>query len=101
MKPSPSSCAPSCVVCGLSDARALTEIRLADGSRPTVCGTHALVAQRTPGLASVAALCEAAADRRDRHRRGKPGDLSADALSAGLNDAFAGGRRQAADRRAS
>jgi hypothetical protein len=100
MKPSPSSCA-SCAVCGLSDARALTEIRLADGSRPTVCGTHALIAQRTPGLSNVAALCEAAAERRDRHRRGKANDLSADSLSAQLSDAFAGGRRKSADRRAS
>jgi hypothetical protein len=99
MKPTTSSC--SCTVCGLSDARALTEIRLADGSRPTVCGTHALIAQRSPGLANVAALCAAAADRRDRTRRGKASDLSADSLSAQLTDAFAGGRRKSVDRRAS
>jgi hypothetical protein len=98
MKSTSSSC---CAVCGLTDARALTEIRLADGSRPTVCGTHALIANRTPGLADLSALCQAAMDRRDRSRRGTASDLSHDALSAQLSDAFAGGRRKSADRRAS
>ena len=98
MKSTSSSC---CAVCGLSDARALTEIRLADGNRPTVCGTHALIAQRTPGLADLSALGREARDRRDRSRRGLAGDLSHDSLSAGLTDAFAGGRRQSGDRRLS
>jgi hypothetical protein len=94
------SARPMCVVCGLRDARALSTTRLAGGTNVTVCGTHALIheraQQRRLGPAStIDELRTLTRDRRDRSRRGSPGDE----LGAILAAAFAGERRGGAERR--
>jgi hypothetical protein len=90
--------AARCAVCGLEDARALVDVVLvrAGGVRVTLCGTHALVHQRTGERArSVHELCAFTRDRRERDRRAR----ELDELAASLTAAFAGERRSR-DRRA-
>jgi hypothetical protein len=88
----PSSAAPACVVCGLADARALTNVRLSGGARAVVCGSHALMHRRRG--ASAATPDELRRILRDR----RTGDRRAgeqDELAAMLTAAFAGERRLA------
>jgi hypothetical protein len=85
----------ACVVCGLSDRRALVQVRLHAGRMVTLCGTHALVLRRSRSrFRSVEEVKAATCDRRGRTRRGEALDELAEALTA----AFAGDRR-ATDRR--
>jgi hypothetical protein len=87
-----------CVVCGLSDARALVTTRLTRGELVAVCGTHELMHRRAEGQASsVRELKAMLRDRRDTSRR-MP---IPDELGARLIDAFSAPqeRRAATDRR--
>lgn len=54
-----------CVVCGVTDARALSYTRLADGTRLTVCGSHKIAHRRADRIAtSVAELRVLIGERR-------------------------------------
>ncbi len=87
----------ACVVCGLRDARALSETRLSGGERAVVCGSHALIHERAKVRArTVPELRTMARERRDRTRRGHEGDE----LGAILAAAFTAERRKPRDRRA-
>jgi hypothetical protein len=55
----------ACVVCGSTDARALSFTRLLAGERVTVCGSHKLAHRRSDTLArSVDELRELVGERR-------------------------------------
>jgi hypothetical protein len=85
----------ACCVCGASDARILVEVTLDGGANATLCGSHALMHQRTGTKArSEAELKTALADRRGRRDRRQVGDE----LGAALTAAFQSARRSA-DRR--
>src|SRR5262249_8836541 len=87
----------ACAVCGLSDARALTTVRLPEGGWAVLCGTHDLMHCRAPREAeSVAELREILRDRRGRPDR-RAGMW--DELSAELSAAFAIERRTGVERR--
>jgi len=88
--------AAPCVVCGASDARALTTTTLADGTRVPVCGSHELAHRRvgTPAR-TTEELVRLAAERRRRHRRAARGDE----LAGMLTDAFGRTRRRDGERR--
>jgi hypothetical protein len=84
-----------CCVCGVTDARALVDAPLGDGTRATLCGTHALMHGRSAAKAkSEAELYSLLRDRRSRRERRDEGD----ALGSALVAAFQAERR-AADRR--
>jgi hypothetical protein len=87
-----------CVVCGLSDERALSTTRLLRGEVVVVCGTHELMHRRRERpAANVAELRAALRDRREtRRRRPIP-----DELGARLIEAFSAPseRRASGDRR--
>jgi len=86
----------SCVVCGERDERALSTLKLADGGRVAVCGSHDLIYRRSGQVArSVEELRIIARDRRDRAARRDDGDE----LGAQLMAAFSPNRRAAGDRR--
>jgi hypothetical protein len=88
----------ACVVCKLSDVRALTTTTLATGANVSVCGTHALIHERAPMRAeSVVGLKDIAGNRRERRERR---DGTADELGAQLIAAFSGERRRKNERRA-
>jgi hypothetical protein len=87
-----------CVVCGLSDERALTTTRLSRGDVVVVCGTHELMHRREPRKAETEAELRAALrDRRESLRR-RP---IPDELGARLIEAFSSPseRRASNDRR--
>jgi hypothetical protein len=85
-----------CVVCGMTDARALTVTSLADGTRVSVCGSHELLHRRAELRARDAAeLIVLARNRRKRHRRVVAGDE----LARMLTESFAPARRSVGDRR--
>jgi hypothetical protein len=82
-----------CAVCEIDDARALVDVVLqgARGPRVTVCGTHALMHERTGSRAkSVDELRALVEDRRERVRRAH----EIDELAASLTDAFSAERRR-------
>jgi hypothetical protein len=89
----------ACVVCGSSDARALSTTTLADGSEVEVCGTHALSHERAGGAArTISDLVALTEERRlfvDRR------SVADDDLAAALAEAFAPRRTRGADRRRS
>jgi len=86
----------ACVVCGELDERALSTLKLVDGSRVFVCGTHDLIYRRSGETAStVEELCAIARDRRERGARRDVGDE----LGARLTSAFSGDRRSGQERR--
>src|SRR5258706_8829538 len=65
----------ACVVCGELDERALSTLKLIDGSRVFVCGTHDLIYRRSGETASnVEELCTIAKERRERSVRRDVGD---------------------------
>jgi hypothetical protein len=84
----------SCCVCGNSDARALADVEL-EGARTVLCGSHALMYQRSSTTSrsesELRALLRERRDRRDRRQDG-------DELGAALTAAFSNDRR-GADRR--
>lgn len=83
----------ACAVCGLRDARALTEATLAGGSAVVLCGTHELMHRRGGSAArSVDELRTLLADRRRENRRGV-GFEEVDELAASLSAAFTRERR--------
>jgi hypothetical protein len=85
-----------CVVCGERDERALSTLKLSEGARVVVCGSHDLVYRRSGKIAaSVDELRAIARDRRQRSLRRDYGDE----LGAQLMAAFAPDRRAAGDRR--
>ncbi len=89
----------SCVVCHLTDARALTTTMLANGANVVVCGNHGLMHERAGSrAASIAELADMIGDRRERKERR---DGTADELGARLIEAFVGDRRKRQERRAS
>lgn len=86
----------SCVVCGLSDARALVTGKVIGGEVIALCGNHDLMLRRSErAMGSVAELKDYFADRRSMDRRA---DGVADELAANLASAFVRERR-VADRR--
>jgi hypothetical protein len=88
----------SCVVCGLSDARALVKTRLAGGTVVVVCANHALLHERMGGKAAdVAALV--AISRENRKPAERRDGFPKDELGAMLTAGFAGERRAGGDRR--
>jgi len=88
-----------CAVCGLSDARALVSVDLAESGRVALCGSHELMHRRGGATArTVAELRNAFGERRETERRGGRGEV--DELAEALTAAFTNDRR-AADRRAS
>jgi hypothetical protein len=88
----------ACVVCGMSDARALFDVRLVGGVCTMLCGSHALMHRRSRVQArTVRELRDALRDRRHRSDRRA---ASGDELGAKLASAFAGGERRVRDRRA-
>lgn len=88
----------SCAVCKLSDARGLVVVRLGRDDRGvTLCGTHAVIYERSGARAkSVEELAAIVRDRRARVRRAREHDE----LASMLSDAFSGERRRR-ERRAS
>ena len=85
-----------CVVCGERDERALSTVKLGDGARVVVCGSHDLVYRRSGQVArGVDELRAIARDRRQRSLRRDVGDE----LGAQLTAAFAPDRRASGDRR--
>jgi hypothetical protein len=77
-------------VCGAADARALSEVALAGGTRVTLCGSHALMLQRSATPASTEGdLRRLLRDRRGRRDRRQDRDELGEALTA----AFHGDRR--------
>jgi hypothetical protein len=85
----------ACCVCGNSDSRALAEIELAGTARVVLCGTHALMYQRSKTRPSTESELRALLrDRRGRRDRRHDGDE----LGAALTAAF-GSDRRGADRR--
>jgi hypothetical protein len=85
-----------CVVCGERDERALSTVKLAEGARVVVCGSHDLIYRRSGKVASsIDELRAIARDRRQRSLRRDHGDE----LGAQLMAAFAPDRRAAGDRR--
>jgi hypothetical protein len=85
-----------CVVCGLRDERALSTVKLGEGARVVVCGSHDLIYRRSGQVARDAdELRMITRDRRARHTRRDVGDE----LGAQLTAAFAPDRRVAGDRR--
>jgi hypothetical protein len=81
-----------CVVCGLSDARALLDVDLAGDPCITLCGSHELMHRRSGWKArTVAELRSAFGDRRSTDRRGIPGEV--DELAEKLTAAFTRERR--------
>jgi hypothetical protein len=95
VEPRPSS---SCVVCGLSDARALVKTKLATGARVVVCANHALMHERMGGAAaSVDVLLAMAREKRKPAERRE--SFPKDELGAMLTAGFAGERRTGTDRR--
>jgi hypothetical protein len=85
-----------CVVCGERDERALSTLKLDEGARVIVCGSHDLVYRRSGEVAAdVEQLRAIVRDRRERTLRRDGGDE----LGAQLSAAFSPDRRAAADRR--
>ena len=88
----------SCVVCGLSDLRALVKTKLATGAHVIVCANHALLHERVGGrAASVEALVAMGKDKRKPAERRE--SFPKDELGALLTAGFAGERRNGTDRR--
>ncbi len=85
-----------CVVCGERDERALSTVKLGEGARVVVCGSHDLIYRRSGQVARDADELRAIVrDRRERLPRRDDGDE----LGAPLSAAFAPNRRAAGDRR--
>jgi hypothetical protein len=85
-----------CVVCGERDERALSTLKLGEGARVVVCGSHDLIYRRSGEVASdVDELRRITRDRRERTLRRDEGDE----LGAQLIAAFSPDRRAASDRR--
>ncbi len=85
----------ACVVCGERDERALSTLKLGDGGRVAVCGSHDLIYRRSGQIArSVEELRAITRDRRERSRRD-----AGDELGAQLTEAFSPSRRASGDRR--
>ena len=86
-----------CVVCGMSDARGLVDVDLANDPCITLCGSHELMHRRSGWQArTVAELRSAFGNRRETERRGGPGEL--DELAEKLSAAFTRDRRATARR---
>lgn len=86
----------ACSVCGERDERALSTLKLADGGRVAVCGSHDLIYRRSGQVArSLDELRAIVRDRRERAARRDDGDE----LGAQLMAAFSPDRRAAGDRR--
>ena len=86
-----------CAICGLSDARALVAVALADGAKATLCGSHDLMHRRAGGsAASIAELRGMFGDKRSTERRGGKGEV--DELAEALSAAFCRDRRSSARR---
>ncbi len=86
-----------CIVCDLSDARALTRFTFRSGEHCFLCGTHALMAERAGvSYISTNALKEALRERRAGNRR----SAHQDELAESLARAFNGEKRERSDRRA-
>jgi len=88
----------TCVVCGQSDARALSTTRLSRGDVVVVCGTHELMHRRQERKAATERELRAMLRDRRESRRRRP---IPDELGARLIEAFASAseRRVAGDRR--
>jgi hypothetical protein len=85
-----------CVVCGERDERALSTLKLGDGARVVVCGSHDLIYRRSGEVAQdVEQLRVITRDRRERTLRRDGGDE----LGAQLVAAFSNDRRASNDRR--
>jgi hypothetical protein len=86
-----------CAVCGSRDERALTQVSLVGGTAVTLCGSHALMHQRSgQGQSTVSELRASLSERRDRDDRRNDGDE----LGALLAAAFGREKRGAQRRRA-
>jgi hypothetical protein len=86
----------ACCVCGEDDGRALVEVVLFGETTATLCGSHALMHQRSKTQAqTVEELRRALSERRRRRDRRDVGDELGEALST----AFSGCRRGSDPRR--
>jgi hypothetical protein len=86
----------SCVVCGERDERALSTLKLGNGGRVAVCGSHDLIYRRSGRVAfNEEELRVLASDRRRRSVRRDQGDE----LGIQLMAAFSPDRRASGDRR--
>jgi hypothetical protein len=86
---------PQCSVCGVDDGRALVDVRLRGGSPAILCGTHALMHERSGATARTASeLRRKLGDRRDRADRRHEGDELGMRLVTAFNR-----ERRSADRR--
>ncbi len=86
-----------CSVCGFADRRGLVEVTLKSGARFTLCGTHALMHERSTNVAATPEHARALlSERRSQARR----HVYADELAEALSLAFTNDRRKASDRRA-
>jgi hypothetical protein len=86
----------ACVVCGERDERALATLKLGNGGRVVVCGSHDLIYRRCGRVAfNEEELRTLARDRRQRTLRRDHGDE----LGAQLAAAFSPDRRASGDRR--
>jgi hypothetical protein len=91
-EPAASSAKGPCAVCGMSDARALVEVDLADEPCVSLCGSHELMHRRSGWKArTVEDLRVAFGNRRGTDRRGGPGEI--DELAEKLSAAFTRDRR--------
>jgi hypothetical protein len=85
-----------CVVCGERDERSLSTLKLGEGARVVVCGSHDLIYRRSGKVArDVDELRAIVRDRRERALRRDDGDE----LGAQLSAAFSPDRRASGDRR--
>jgi hypothetical protein len=84
-----------CSVCGADDERALVEVTLAGGAPATLCGSHALMHERS-GCAqrSISELRASLGERRARSDRRQEGDELGTALAAAFNSEKRGAQRR-------
>jgi hypothetical protein len=86
----------SCVVCAERDERALSTLKLVDGTRVFVCGSHDLIYRRSGVTAStIEELRAVARDRRENTARRDEGDE----LGVRLTAAFSADKRSGHERR--
>lgn len=84
---------PPCVVCDERDRRALLDVKLTDGTKVSLCGTHELMHRRMgKPFTSAAELRRELGDRRGTDRRAT-GAEEIDELAARLQSAFTLDRR--------
>lgn len=97
----PEKTGSKCCVCGMRDARGLTEATLPSKTRVTLCGSHELMMRRSGiRFTSAEELERTFGERRETTRRARARDENRDELAEKLSAAFTRERR-GTERRAS